>query len=178
MFYMVLSTSQGFKIFTGYYWNFYKTHCRESSEKLHTIFHFEYDTTHRSSHPEVFLRKGVLKTCSKFTGEHPCRSVISIKFLFLRKPLDDCLCTHLFRRCCGVPRHWNSPLTIIPSLVHSFSHSSMLNNVRRVSKNMNYGVLSVFSGNSKKYVHKTLFKYSDLLSRALLENCHIIYSVI
>ena len=35
----------------------------------------------RSSHPEVFLRKGVLKICSKFTGEHPCRSVISIKLL-------------------------------------------------------------------------------------------------
>ena len=32
-----------------------------------------------SSHPEVFLRKGVLKMCSKFTGEHPCRSAISIK---------------------------------------------------------------------------------------------------
>ena len=35
----------------------------------------------RSSHPEVFLRKDVLKICSKFTGEHPCRSAISIKFL-------------------------------------------------------------------------------------------------
>ena len=33
----------------------------------------------RSSHPEVFLRKVVLKICSKFTGEHPCQSVISIK---------------------------------------------------------------------------------------------------
>ena len=33
----------------------------------------------RSSHPEVFLKKGVLKMCSKFTGEYPCRSVISIK---------------------------------------------------------------------------------------------------
>ena len=31
----------------------------------------------RSSHPEVFLGKGVLKICSKFTGEHPCRSAIS-----------------------------------------------------------------------------------------------------
>ena len=27
----------------------------------------------------MFLGKGVLKICSKFTGEHPCRSVISIK---------------------------------------------------------------------------------------------------
>ena len=26
----------------------------------------------RSSHPEVFLGKGVPKICSKFTGEHPC----------------------------------------------------------------------------------------------------------
>ena len=35
----------------------------------------------RSNHPEVFLVKGVLKICSKFTGEHPCRSAISIKLL-------------------------------------------------------------------------------------------------
>ena len=27
------------------------------------------------------LGKSVLKICSKFTGEHPCRSVISIKLL-------------------------------------------------------------------------------------------------
>ena len=34
---------------------------------------------YRSSRPEVFLRKGALKIYSKFSGEHPCRSVISIK---------------------------------------------------------------------------------------------------
>ena len=33
----------------------------------------------KSSHPKLFLRKGVLKICSKFKGEHSCRSVISIK---------------------------------------------------------------------------------------------------
>ena len=33
----------------------------------------------KSSHPEVFLGKGVLKISCKFTGEHPCRSEISIK---------------------------------------------------------------------------------------------------
>ena len=32
-----------------------------------------------SSPPEVFLGKGILKIYSKFTGEHPCQSVISIK---------------------------------------------------------------------------------------------------
>ena len=35
----------------------------------------------RSSRPEMFLVKGVLKICSKFRGEYPCRSVISIKLL-------------------------------------------------------------------------------------------------
>ena len=42
----------------------------------------------RSSHPDLFLGKGVLKICNKFTGEHPCRSAISIfsKHLFLRAP--------------------------------------------------------------------------------------------
>ena len=35
----------------------------------------------RSSRPDVFLGKGILKKCSKFTGEHPSQSVISIKLL-------------------------------------------------------------------------------------------------
>ena len=35
----------------------------------------------RNSRPEVSLRKGVLKICNKFTGEHPCRSVVSIRLL-------------------------------------------------------------------------------------------------
>ena len=34
---------------------------------------------YRSSPPEGFLEKGTLKAPSKVTGEHPCRSVISIK---------------------------------------------------------------------------------------------------
>ena len=38
-------------------------------------------TIFRSSHPEVFLGKGVLKIWSKFTREHPCQSAISIKLL-------------------------------------------------------------------------------------------------
>ena len=36
----------------------------------------------RSSPPKLFLGKGDLKICSKFTGEHPYRRVISIKFLY------------------------------------------------------------------------------------------------
>ena len=35
----------------------------------------------RSNRPEVFLGKGVLKLCSKFTGEYPCWSAISLNLL-------------------------------------------------------------------------------------------------
>ena len=35
-----------------------------------------------NSRPEVFLRKSVLKICSKFTGDYLCRSVISIQLLY------------------------------------------------------------------------------------------------
>ena len=37
------------------------------------------DATHRSSPPEVFLRKGISIICCKFTREHPCWSAILIK---------------------------------------------------------------------------------------------------
>ena len=36
----------------------------------------------RNSPPQEFSRKGVLKICSRFTGEQPCRRVISIKLLW------------------------------------------------------------------------------------------------
>ena len=35
----------------------------------------------RSSRPEVFLWRGVLKIWSKFTGEHPCQSAICATLL-------------------------------------------------------------------------------------------------
>ena len=34
---------------------------------------------YRSSHSEVLLGKGVLKKCSKFTGEHPSRREIALR---------------------------------------------------------------------------------------------------
>ena len=40
-----------------------------------------HSSTCRSSPPEVLLGKDVLKIRSKFTGEHPCQSVISINLL-------------------------------------------------------------------------------------------------
>ena len=57
----------------------------------------------RSSHPELFLGKGVLKICSKFKGEHPCRSAISIKLqsnfteITLRYGCSPVNLRHIFR---------------------------------------------------------------------------------
>ena len=51
------------------------------------------------------LRKCVLKICSKFTGESPCWSVISIKLQSkntLRTPLDGCFCSALPEGTLGV----------------------------------------------------------------------------
>ena len=50
------------------------------------------------SPPGVFLGKGVLKICSKLKGEHPCRSVISIKLQ--RNFIEITL------------RHWCSPVNL------------------------------------------------------------------
>ena len=60
-------------------------------------------TRFRSSHPEVFLGKSVLKICSKFIGEHPCRSAISIKLqsnfieIALRHGCSPVSLLHIFR---------------------------------------------------------------------------------
>ena len=57
----------------------------------------------RSSRPGLFLRKGVLKIYSKFTGEHPCRSAISIKLqsnfieITLRHECSPVNLLHIFR---------------------------------------------------------------------------------
>ena len=55
-------------------------------------------STFRSTHPEVFLGKGVLKICRKYTREHPCRSVISIKLLKqIRHGCSPVNLLHIFR---------------------------------------------------------------------------------
>ena len=54
--------------------------------------------TTRSSPLEVFIEKGILKICSKFTGEHLCGKAISIKLLcdFIETKLrHECLSENL-----------------------------------------------------------------------------------
>ena len=125
--------SEHFMLFT-LFWNYFDqphvmSKIKHSSKSHRCLFAFyrriflklllglkERLNTFRSSRPEVFLRKGVLKIYSKFTGEHPYRSAISIKLLcnfieialrygcspvsllhifrkpFSRKPLGGCFC--------------------------------------------------------------------------------------
>ena len=63
-----------------------------------------------NSPPDVFLGKGVLKTCSKYTAEHSCRSVISIKLIF--NVIEVTLC------------HGRSPVNLMHIFRTSFPKSS------------------------------------------------------
>ena len=57
----------------------------------------------RSSRLDVFLGKRVLKICSKFTRERPCRSAISVKLhsnfieITLRRGCSPVNLLHIFR---------------------------------------------------------------------------------
>ena len=89
---------------------FTKTEFQKVSMRHMDIFEHETYGEYRSSPSEVFLRTGVLKICSKFTAEHPCPSVISIKLLCnfieiaLRHRCSPVNLLHIFR----TPFPWNT----------------------------------------------------------------------
>ena len=70
------------------------------------------------SHPEVLLVKDVLKICSAFTGEHPCRSAISIKLLYAAKLQEN--------TCMGIP-HGCSPANFLHIFRTTFTNKTSLN---------------------------------------------------
>ena len=47
----------------------------------------------------IYIYRGVLKTCRRFTGQHPCRSAISIKLQSITLPHGFCPVNllHIFR---------------------------------------------------------------------------------
>ena len=81
---------------------------------------------YRSSSLEVFLGKGVLKICSKFTGEHPCRSAISKKLqsnfieITLRHGCSPKNLLHIFR----TPFSKNTSGRLLLSLIPWFNYVS------------------------------------------------------
>ena len=77
----------------------------------------------RSSHPEVFLGKGALKICSKFTGEHPCRSAISIKLLWTAASENNSVTYYmLYEFSRSYDRHQKFHLACRESPTTAFSH--------------------------------------------------------
>ena len=78
----------------------------------------------RSSPSEVFLGKSVLKICSKFTREHPCRRAISVKLLcnFIEITLwhrcSPVNLLHIFRTL--FPKNTSLGLLLQPKLSSSF----------------------------------------------------------
>ena len=84
--------------------------------------------TFRSSPLETFLGKVVLKICSRFTGEHACRRMISIKLQcnFIEIPLrHQCFpvnLLHLFRT--ALPK--NAYRGLFLNIAHSFPDACSL----------------------------------------------------
>ena len=80
----------------------------EFSECFYSLNTWWFFNVIRSNSPEVFLGKGILKICSKCTGERQCRKVISIKLLKLQSNFIEITlqhgCSpvnllHIFRTC-------------------------------------------------------------------------------
>ena len=68
-------------MYTKLHSNFFQNHNLFLSVMLQTGKNSS-SITYNSSPPEVFLEKGFLKICNKFTGKHSCQSVILIKLLY------------------------------------------------------------------------------------------------
>ena len=84
----------------------------------------------------MFLENGVLKMCSKFTWEHPCRSAISIKLLYiflentLRHGCSPVNLLHIFR----TPFHKNiSGWLLLSFISYCFNNNSQCNSDRPVN---------------------------------------------
>ena len=80
---------------------------------------------YRSSSHKVFLAKGVLKICNTFTGEQPCRSLISRNLLCsfieitLRCGWSPVNLLHIFKR----PFPKNTSAGVLQSLRNSFNRN-------------------------------------------------------
>ena len=78
----------------------------------------------RSRRPKVFLQKGILKICSKFTGEYPCGSKISINLqssfieITLRYGCSPGNLLHIFRT--PVPIHTSGRLYLTRAPIQNF----------------------------------------------------------
>ena len=118
---------------------------------------------YRSSRPEVFLRKGVLKTYSEFTGEHPCRSVISIRLLYNFIPKCD------FNKV-ALQLYWNhiSAWVLSCRFAAYFQNTFSLEHLWRAAFACIFGAVIISSFRWKLLVVKTTRRHWHLLGLLLL----------
>ena len=112
----------------------------------------------RSSPPELFIGKPFLKICSKFTGEHPCRNVISIKLLcnFIEFALQHGCCPinmmHIFR----TPSYKNTYGELLLCTVLSLINSNTENKISP-------GVIRSSVVQTREIIYQTRHSYSTIL---------------
>ena len=112
----------------------------------------------RSSFPEVFLEKGILKICSKFTGEHPCRIAISIKLqsnfieIALWYGCSSVNLLHIFRK--------SSPENTSGGLLLSFEELLRKNHRREVTLNFHFSLEGFFKTVFTEFVFPSFHCYS------------------
>ena len=126
--------------------------------------------TVRSSLPEVFLEKDVLKICSKFTGEHPRRSAICKATLFK---------SHfgmgvLLWICCIFSEHLflgNTPGWLLLYCKNPYSYQRILLLFRSSHRwcSVRKGVLSNFKKFTGKHLCQRLFVNKGLQTTSLLK---------
>ena len=115
----------------------------------------------------MFLRKGVLKICRKFTGEDPCRSVISIKLqgdfteIALRNGCSSVNLLHISRT--PFPRNTSGWLLLLlvlnpPPYLRQIYLEANTGVIRRAIKDFNWErIFSNTSGNEKLIFLTELF---------------------
>ena len=105
---------------------------------------------------QMFLGRVVLKICSKFTGDHPCRIVISIK-----------LQTTI--------RHGCSPV----NLLHIFRTLSYKNNFGAGREGVGWGVLLNQLTNKSRYSSQMLkmLKLQNTITLIRLEICELLNTI-
>ena len=114
-----------------------------------------YSMSIRSSRTEVFLKKGALKICSRFTGEHPCRSVISITFRHGCSPVN---LLHVFR----TPFFKNTSGRLLLFIFYS----------ARLSSNSYWEKnISCLSSPSEVFLRKDVLKICSKFAKQLYWNC-------
>ena len=125
----------GVGFFKNYEWKY-----RQNSSLSFFAFQFffrkyvlcQYQIQHRCPQ-EVLLGKGVLKICSKFTGERLCQNVISNVLLFatlieikLRHGCSPVNLLHIFRTSFPKNISWGLLLSTFDSLLNSFFYIIVL----------------------------------------------------